>query len=187
MLDRKSLILGAAGIIVVIIIAVIAISMRQGRSGGGVGTETSSGGSQSSEAGVLRTREEAPLNVVVPDSHTANAPVNVAIPETTAPSNPTESATFRRFSISVNGGKFIPDTVIVNQWDTIHLTFTAVDKDYDFTQADFGFKLPLPKGVTKDLEFGATGQGNFLFYCVSCGGPEIGPKGHLIVTVPKGT
>ncbi len=183
MQDKKALLLGVAGVVVVVIIALVAITVRRS-------TVAPQGGKGKAPAGEqlpggVSTRAAVPVNVVVPDAKATGTPANVAIPSTTAPANSANSATFRKFGIKLQGGKFVPDTVIVNQWDTVHMDLTAVDGDFDFTQSDFGFKLPLPKGVAKVLEFSATGQGNFLFYCTVCGGPEKGPQGHLIVTVPK--
>ncbi len=182
--SKKALVLGVVGVVVVVGIALAAITVRRSSTvapGGGTGKAPAG----AELPGGVSTRAAVPVNVVVPDAKATGTPANVAIPQTTAPANSANSATFRKYGVKLEGGKFAPDTIIVNQWDTVHIDLTAVDGDFDFTQADFGFKLALPKGVAKVLEFSATGQGNFLFYCTVCGGPEKGPQGHLIVTTPK--
>ena len=85
------------------------------------------------------------------------------------------------FSVSVSGNKFSPDTIIVKVGDRARINFTAVDKDYDFTQPDYGFSVPLPKSQKKIVEFQASAEGKFTFYCKSCGGLSKGPVGYLVV------
>jgi hypothetical protein len=91
------------------------------------------------------------------------------------------SANFRSYNIKIDKNKFTPDTVIVNQWDTVRINFTSVDRDYDVKQPDFGFAVAIPKGTSGVWESSASGGGTFKFYCVACGGPESGPAGYLIV------
>jgi heme/copper-type cytochrome/quinol oxidase subunit 2 len=88
---------------------------------------------------------------------------------------------YRSFNITVQNGAYSPDTVIVNQNDTVNLELTAVDAAYGFDQPDYGFNSAIPKGATKNIQFQALQSGNFLFYCASCGGPASGPVGHIIV------
>ncbi len=140
------------------------------------GTAALSGGSA--------TREVPPADIAVPGVNATDVPSNVAIPNTTVPASAGGGSMFRSFDVQIAGGKFVPDTVIVNQGDTVRLNLTAVDGAYDFAQTDFGLRLALPKGQTKVQEFSATAAGNFLFYCSSCGGPAKGPQGRLVVA-PK--
>jgi len=181
--DKRPLVFGVIGVGIVLIVAAVLFASRNGESI--IKIELPKGIQEVQSPSSSVTRKAVPVNVVVPDEKAKGIPENVAVPKVTAPSNFSNSATYRAFDIVVKGGLFVPDTIIANQWDTVHINLTAMDRDYDFTQSDFGFKLPLPKGQVKALEFGVTGQGNFLFYCVSCGGPASGPRGHLIVTVPK--
>jgi len=129
-----------------------------------------------------KTRSAPPQNVVVPEKNSANVPENVAKPQIVNPSSPTSQANFRSFDLGVDGDKFVPDTVIVRAGDTIRLNITAVDKNYDFTQPDFGFSAPLLKGQEKVIAFGATAAGKFTFFCKSCGGPDKGPVGYIIIS-----
>lgn len=181
--SKKFLVVGVVGVAIIVVVALAVVFLKRGAPVAGPAKPAVDQNRQL--PGIISTREAAPAEIAVPDAKATGTPANVAIPKTTAPANAANSATFRSFDVSVQGGKFAPDTVIVNQWDTVRISLTAVDAAYDFTQADFGFKLPLPKGEAKMLEFSASGQGDFLFYCTLCGGPDKGPKGHLIVTTPK--
>lgn len=124
------------------------------------------------------TMAKAP-DVEVPNASATNLPKNVAKPETVIPSG---SAAIRIFEIKAAGNKFTPDTLIVNNRDTVKIKLTAVDKDYDFTQPDYGLLNYLAKqGQTRTIEFGTSASGKFTFYCETCGGPDKGPVGYLIV------
>lgn len=161
------------GIIVIIAAAIAWAVLSPGGLGGDVSEE---GGSP-----LVSTRGSAPTNVAVPEKGANNVPENVATPTVVGPAGVNTTASYRSFDISAAGGKFTPDTVIVRVKDTVHINLTAVDRDYDFTQPDYGFKVPVPKGQSKPIEFGATAPGKFTFYCSVCGGPDRGPVGYLVV------
>lgn len=129
----------------------------------------------------IPTRMDVPADTVVPEKDSANIPENVAIPEVVVPAAPEAESNFRVFDLMVKGDKFIPDTVAVNVGDTVHINISAADKSYDLVQPDYGFKVVLPKGETKVLEFQATNDGKYVLYCEKCGGPENGPVGYIIV------
>jgi heme/copper-type cytochrome/quinol oxidase subunit 2 len=128
------------------------------------------------------TRSAVPTNVTVPNKGDANVPSNVAVPQVEGPASPLGNAHYRSFNITVANGQFSPDTVAVNLGDTVNLEVAASGQSYDFTQPDYGMKVQIPAGVTKQVQFSATATGKFLFYCSSCGGPASGPTGYLIVT-----
>lgn len=127
------------------------------------------------------TRAEVPSDITVPGAGATNVPDGMAVPKTEVQAAPGVDSKLRAFDISVNRDEFSPSTVAVNVGDTVHINLTAVDKDYDFTQPDYGFNMPLPKGVKKVLEFQVSNEGKFTFYCKSCGGPDKGPVGYIIV------
>ena len=77
-----------------------------------------------------------------------------------------------------------PQKVIVKLLDIVTINFSAVDKSYDMTQPDNGLSWTVPKGGSKNLQFQGSTPGQFTFYCVSCGGPDKGPVGYIVV-VPK--
>lgn len=180
--DKKTII----GVAAVLIILVIPISWYFGKnsaefSGGNSATQI---GGQNGTLAQSATRGVVPSNIVVPDI-TSNVPANVAKPKIITEAAKDVSAKFRAFSLSVSGNKFTPDTVIVNAGDTVRLDITAVDKGYDFSQPDYGLSSPLPKGVSKAIEFQANAADKYTFYCKNCGGPTSGPVGYIIVIQNK--
>lgn len=139
--------------------------------------------STATTSAVTPTRAPAPTDVVVPAlDQTTTA--DVAVPQVVAPASSHSSASFRSFSIEADGDQFTPSTIIVNVNDVVNIVITAVDKNYDFTQPDYGLKQSILKGQTKTIQFGATAAGKFTFYCASCGGPSAGPIGYIVVS-PK--
>ena len=176
-------------VISIVVVAVVlafligAAILVKNRSGSGENNSGSNGGTAPETEGRVVTRETLPGNIVVgvPDKDTKNVPENVAIPETVAPGNSAGTTDYRSFDIKAENDKFIRDTINVYQGDTININITAVDKDYDFTQPDYGFAVSISKGTTKRIQFGASAGGRFLFYCESCGGPKSGPQGQIVV------
>lgn len=128
---------------------------------------------------------DVPPGTVAPGVNATGTPPDVAIPKVVIPAAPGVAAQFRTFDISAKGGLFAPSTVIVNEGDTVHVNFTAVDKAYDITIPDFGLKQTAAKGETKVLEFQANKSGKFVYYCELCGNSSSSPDGYLIV-VPSG-
>lgn len=126
------------------------------------------------------TWRPAPRDVVVPDVN-SSPPAEVAKPIDVNPAAPGSSSSQRDFAISIANDKFSPSKIIAKLKDNIVISFTAVDKDYYFTQPDYGFDKLIRKGTTEKIGLGLTAAGDFLFYCSACGGPEKGPVGHLIV------
>jgi plastocyanin len=130
-------------------------------------------------------RKEVPVGVVVPEP-TSTVPAilkdKIAIPETTAPANPggTDAMT-RAYSVRAEADKFIPEKIIVNMGDTVQINFTAIDKDYDVVLSGYNMKQNITKGNTRLFEFQALQDGDFIYYCKTCGGLESGPQGHIIV------
>jgi heme/copper-type cytochrome/quinol oxidase subunit 2 len=125
--------------------------------------------------------QSLPSNVVVPVQNASSVPAGVAAPSIVTPGSPSGSTSYRSFSISISGGAYTPNTVIVNQGDTVHISLTAVDGNYDFTQPNYGLSLAIAKGQSKVVQFDADTAGKFTFYCASCGGPTKGPTGYIEV------
>lgn len=177
--------------IIVAAVVVLAMILIFGFSGGGAPGGTNILGTDGEDAGPTGpvTQEALPRNVVivVPDKGAENVPENVAVPENVSPSNVAGTASFRTFpTLKMENNKLGPqDTVTTYVGDTVTLYIEAVDADYDFTMPNYGFReIPIPKGDTKKIAFTATAEGKFTFFCQSCGGPEKGPVGYLVV-VPK--
>lgn len=153
--------------------------LRQMTTPGSAPTATDQG--SATQPVVQPTREAVSPDVVVPEKGDTNVAAGVATPDVTAPANPQNSGTYRKFTMDITNNAFFPKTFIVTQGDTVHIDVTAIDAAYDVLQPDYGFGTALKKGETKFLEFSATGAGQFTFYCTSCGGPAKGPTGTLIV------
>lgn len=170
-------------VIAVIVVAAVGILLfTKGVPQAGLTTAPAGNAPKAAPSGPV-TREAAPANVVVPSQTSKDVPQNVALPEVVA-GNPNQDSSFRSFDIKADGDKFTPDTAIVRQGDTLNMNVTAVDKDYDVFQPDYGIKVKIPKGATEKVQFQATDSGKFLFYCVLCGGPSKGPTGYIIIA-PK--
>lgn len=174
-MNRKSIVV--VGAIVVVVIAAGGVAVYRLRApretGGAAGT---------SAQPVSPTRGAVPEGVTVPDKGATNVPANVAVPTVVGQTNTQSGAGFRGFDIMVKGDAFVPDTVIVKAWDTADMWLTAADKDYDFTEPDYGVNVALPRGQRTHIQFGVGGSaGKFTFYCKRCGGPESGPLGYLVV------
>lgn len=134
------------------------------------------------------TRADVPRGTNVPELGDSNLPDNVAPPLNvveekilSSEDKETQAPSLRTFEVTIDEDKFTPDTVIVKKDDRVRIKFIAVDKDYDVSQPDYGLRQVIPKGSFKFLEFRASWDGQFTFFCPSCGGPEKGPEGFLIV------
>lgn len=127
-----------------------------------------------------QTRENISGSVEIPDKGDT-APANVAVPTTQGAAGNNTSAQYRSFNLNVSGSSFSPDTIIAKLGDTVHLLITS-SGNYDFTQPDYGLNFKLPSGKTTVVEFQATAAGKYKFYCSSCGGPENGPVGYVVVS-----
>jgi len=166
-------------VIVVVVVALLFIFVWRGPQKIGAPTPGTPG------TGSATRQSIASGTVAVPEVGAKDVPQNVAVPQNVLPAAQTGAAKLRTFSIRANNDEFSPDTVIVNLGDTVRLDLTAVDKNYDFFQPDYGLKnSSIGKGQTAHVAFQATAAGKFTFYCVSCGGPAKGPVGYLEVVAP---
>lgn len=183
LMEKKGLVITIVAVIVVAAVIVFAVVGNRGSSNvpspaGGAGNGTSP------TTGPI-TRTAAPVDVVPPPANATNTSAEVAVPTSVAPANPTGSASARTFTLKAASGAFTPNEIIVTRGDTVTLNITAVDKDYDFTLPDYGVKAVIAQGSTKQIQFSPVAAGTFLFYCASCGGPQSGPTGHLVVVAQK--
>jgi heme/copper-type cytochrome/quinol oxidase subunit 2 len=121
--------------------------------------------------------------VTVPNEGDVVVSQDIAVPEVQASAHPTGSGSYRQFALNMDGDAFTPNTVAVHKGDIVDLEVTATDKNYDFTQPDYGFNtIAIAQGATQKVQFQAVNTGKFTFYCSSCGGPAKGPVGYMIVT-----
>jgi plastocyanin len=138
------------------------------------------GGTDNTQIPGNQTRESISSPVKVPNKGD-KAPENVAVPTTQGAAGNNTVSQYRSFNLSVNSSSFSPDTVIAKLGDTVHLLITS-SGNYDFTQPDYGLNFKLPAGKTTVVEFQVTATGKYKFYCSSCGGPESGPVGYVVVS-----
>lgn len=186
--NRRNSIIALASIIVVVVLVWVAASkLDRGASNnnqGGVEANQSTSQQQSPQAQEPNksiTREDLTAPVKVPEKGD-NTTGDIAVPSDVVPVRPGSESQRRVFNISVSAQAFSPAEIIVKKGDTITINVTAVDGNRDLTQPDFGFSLNIPKGETKLLQMDATTPGKFIFYCKSCGGPESGPIGSIIIS-----
>lgn len=185
-MSKNKIIIIAVVLVVIVVIAVVFLL----HPGSPASTPVASTGTTaqsttaSSPNAVDATRALVPVNIIVPGVGQAVAS-SVAPPQVVAPANSHTTSEYRSFNIKADDNEFTPSTIIVNQGDIVNIVITAVDKAYDFTQPDYGFKQPIPAGQSKTIQFGATAAGKFTFYCSSCGGPAKGPVGYIIVAAPQ--
>jgi len=190
---KKLLLIGGAIIVVIILIILVIVSSTNKKKeinqpivnnqGNQVKTEATT---TKVEAGKTSDPFEVaiPKNIKVPTANEVlpdNLKKEVAVPTVVVPAAPGATTKFRSFNIKAEGGKFIPSQIIVNVGDTVHVNFTAVDKDYDIVFSSYNMKQTAKKGQTKVLEFQALKSGNFIYYCDLCGGPNSKTKGNFII------
>jgi len=194
-LRKKAVIIGVAVLVlIIIIILLVAANKSKNTTKTTVGNKTQTSTEATSKPVVTsedkptttvdKFRSEVPVNIIVPDQNTKLTDTEkkvTAIPTVVAAAAPGVEAKFRSFDVKADGGVFTPSKIIANTGDTVHINFTAVDKDYDITFPSYSMKQTAKKGQTKVLEFQAVEVGSFLYYCDACGGETSSAKGSIIV------
>lgn len=136
------------------------------------------------EVPVDEFRAEVPVDIKVPEMGEQLSEAErkiVAVPTVVTAAAPGVESKFRSFDIKAENGKFEPSRIIGRVGDTIHVNFTAVDKEYDIVFPSYSMKQTAKAGQTKVLEFSAVIAGNFTYYCELCGGPESTARGNIII------
>ena len=130
-------------------------------------------------------RSEVPVGIKVPGANEVLSAAEkkiIAVPTVVTEAAPGVASKFKVFNISGVGGKFVPSQITINAGDTVHINFTAVDKDYDIVFPSNNMKQSaVAGGPAKILEFQALVSGSFLYYCDSCGGPAGPTTGRIII------
>ena len=169
-MNKKLLLLGLVALVIILSLGVWLSRRSQSPAGSPTAPTTSTS-----------TRAAVPKNVIVPNLGQKTSDPSLAVPVAVSNAAPGVDSKYRRFELTFDRDKVTPSLIAVNIGDTVHIDLTARDREYDFTQPDYGFALTLPKGKAKVLEFQALSAGQFVFYCASCGGPKKGPAGYLNV------
>ena len=172
--------LTVGGIIILIIAAVIVYKNFQTNK---TTPFSSNQGQSNNETNKSQTHLDLPENISVPEKNQQVAQ-DVAAPVSVIPASPQGNQSLRKFEIKAEGNSFKPSEVIVYTGDVVEIKVTAIDKEYDWIQPDYGFNVKIPKGTTKSIEFQATTAFKFVFYCESCCGIKSTSVGYVTI-VPK--
>ncbi len=184
-MNKNTLIwVGVAVVVVVVGAAIYYSAAGVPAPGGSAQSEQSS--SPAGTAALPSSTTAKPLpsggaGITVPSVNASSVPAGVAAPTVVASGSPSGATSFRSFNITETASAFTPNTIIVNQGDTVHINVTAQGGSYDFTQPDMGLDLSVGAGQTKVVQFDADLAGKLQFYCKSCGGPAKGPVGYIEV------
>ncbi|MBA4373691.1 MAG: cytochrome c oxidase subunit II [Thermodesulfovibrio sp.] len=77
---------------------------------------------------------------------------------------------------------FYPNPIVVKYGEKVKLLMTAMDVPHGIHVPEFKVNQPLPKGVTKTIDFTASQKGQFMVHCSVYCGPNHGKqKTRLIV------
>ena len=93
-----------------------------------------------------------------------------------------DSSETKEFDIVARQWNFNPDTITVNEGDTVILNINSIDVNHGFAIKEFGVSESLNPGNTVRVEFIADRKGSFSFFCnVQCGSGHTRMRGTLIV------
>jgi len=175
-INKQLIIAGiSVGVLVVILIAVFATKQSGKKPGIISERETAAGFVQTD------TRKTVPEGMVIPEVGENVSDKELAVPTVVTSAAPGVEAKLRAFAVKADKGRFDPSKIIVNKGDTVNIVIDAVDKAYDFTIPDFGVRQTLTKGERKVVEFQAASEGQFVYYCDSCGGINSSAKGTITI------
>ena len=194
MLDKIKIILVGLGVVLIILAAFVVRDIRKNKTANKpleIAPLVVDEAARESEAPFTEPgddndpfREEAPAITRIPSANEvlpAEQQKIIAVPTVVVPAAPGVESSFRNFNISGEGGKFVPEKIIAQVGDTIHINFTAVDKDYDIVFPSYNMKQSAKISQTKILEFQALKDGSFIYFCESCGGVNGEAKGNIII------
>ena len=162
--------------IIIVIVAIVYSKPKASNKSQKAGTQTTA------PATPQGYNASVPKNIEVPNEGTTSTEKDVAVPKLQTNAAPGVTAQLRKFSVKAENNTFTPSKIIVYKGDTVHIDFTAVDKDYDFSiPAIYGISRQMAKGSTGPLEFQANTVGQFDIVCQACGGKKMG----LLIVAPR--
>lgn len=112
------------------------------------------------------------------------APAQIAPVESPAAPQaiPAKSAEVKEFNMTAKQFEFVPNTITVNNGDTVKLHIVTSDVAHGFNLPDFGINKKIVPGKAVDVEFAADKTGTFAFSCnIPCGLGHREMKGNLVV------
>ncbi|GEM_PF-893041 len=111
-----------------------------------------------------------------------NTSINTNAPIPASELESKKQPSIKTFDLIATQFEFSPNSLVVNEGDTVIVKMTSVDVAHGFGLADFGVNITVPAGETKTAQFVATKKGTFTFFCsVFCGVGHGGMTGKLIV------
>lgn len=129
---------------------------------GAEGNPSSSGGEQA----VSTSTEPGGIVPAYSPNVPANATPSVPKNEAPASANPTLDTKMLFFDLKAAASGFTPSSFTVHKGDSLHISFTAVDGDYDLDFPYLGaYFSTVKKGQTKDIPFDTSISGTFAFEC----------------------
>jgi cytochrome c oxidase subunit 2 len=88
----------------------------------------------------------------------------------------------KEFNVIAKQWDFSPDTITVNEGNTVILNIESIDVTHGFALSEFGVSERLESGKTTTVEFVADKKGSFSFFCnVLCGSGHGSMRGTLVV------
>lgn len=88
----------------------------------------------------------------------------------------------KTFEIDASSFKFAPNTMTVNEGDTVKITFKNSQGFHDFALDEFNVKSKtIPAGQTEEIQFVASKKGTFEYYCSVGNHRAMGMVGKLTV------
>ncbi len=92
------------------------------------------------------------------------------------------SSSVKEFTMTAKQFSFDPNTITVNQGDTVIIRITSLDVLHGFALPEFGISQQLPPGQEETVKFVADKKGTFAFFCnIPCGVGHNEMTGTLIV------
>lgn len=93
----------------------------------------------------------------------------------------TEGRSVKEFNITSSSFSFTPNSISVNRGDKVKLRVTNTGGTHNFVIDEFGVSKDTPSGETTEIEFTASKQGTFSFYCATPGHKDSGMSGSIVV------
>ena len=100
----------------------------------------------------------------------------------TPPKTEVPKTVVKNFNIIAKQFEFSPNTITVNEGDTVRISVSSTDTTHGLMIPDFGVNKTIPAGSTVTVEFIASKKGTFQFRCsVFCGQGHPEMNGTLVV------
>ena len=87
----------------------------------------------------------------------------------------------KQFTMTAKQWEFSPNTITVNQGDTVILNIESIDVEHGFAIDEYGINENLQPGKTVEIEFVADKKGAFEYYCSVGEHRKMGMVGTLTV------